>query len=102
VTGAAVLGGITLAVLTLYIVGLSAEGNIVLRHFFCSQAVYSTPGGSHVGPLVCPPPSPWEWVFPFAGVVGAVASAIGTSMLLRHRTRWLDSSSPPLVPTTSH
>jgi len=96
-----VLGGITVAVLTLYVIVLSGESHIVLRHFFCSQSVYSTSGVTHVGPQVCPPSSPWEWVFPCAGVVGAVASGIGTSMLLRHHARKLDSSSPPLAPAIS-
>jgi hypothetical protein len=89
VVGAKVLGGITALVLTLYVFVLTGHANILLS---------SCTGSRHP---VCLPPDPWEWVFPIAGFVGAAASAVGTSMLLRHRSRLLHNSAPPLAPTIS-
>jgi hypothetical protein len=84
-----VLGGITAMWITLWIIALS--GHMYILEGSCTISRH---------PL-CTPPNPWDWVLPFAGVVGALASSIGTSMLLRHRARFLDSSSLPLAPTVS-
>jgi len=89
VVGAAVLGGITAVVLTFWVVVFS--GHMYILEGSCTISRHP----------VCTPPNPWEWVFPFAGVVGAIAGGIGTSMELRRRSRSLDSSSPPLALTPS-
>jgi len=85
-----VLGGITALVLTVYVIVLIGESHI----FLGSCRIYPLP-------QVCSPTSPWVWVIPCASVVGAAASAIGTSMLLRHRARLLHNSAPPIAPAIS-
>jgi hypothetical protein len=89
-----VLAGITVAWLT----------NLVLFFTHPSIIEWACPGpvNSHAW-AACDSPHVLKmvWVFACAGVVGAAAGAIGTTVLLRHRARLLDSSSPPLSPTFS-
>jgi hypothetical protein len=87
VIGAAMLGGITASVLTLYLIGLTGHSDILLGA--CSVSRHP----------VCTPLNPWVWAIPVAGVVGAIAAGVGASVGLRRRARFLDSSSPPLAPT---
>jgi hypothetical protein len=89
VIAVAVLGGITAAVLMLYIIGLTGHAHVLLG--FCAAS----------RPQVCSRPNLWEWLIPCAGVVGAIVAGAGTSMELRHWSRSLDSSSSALVPTRS-
>ncbi len=95
--GAAVLGGITALVLTLYVILLSGQGHILLGA--CTTSVSTAPGVSYTNTQVCTPPSPWEWLFPCAAAVGATGGGIWTSLFLRHRIRPLDRAAPPLAPT---
>jgi hypothetical protein len=89
-----VLAGITVAWLT----------NLVLFLTHSNIIEWACPGpvNSHAS-AACDTPHVLKmvWVFSCAGVVGAAAGAIGTTMLLRHRARSLDSSSPPLASTFS-
>lgn len=90
--GAAVLGGISVAVLTGYALVFS-HSNIVM---------WACPANSHSF-AVCDSQHLWKlvWVLSPAGIVGAIAGGIGTSLLLRHRMRLLDTSTRPLAPTIS-
>ena len=93
--GAAVLGGISVAVLARYVLAFS-HSNIVI--WACpgpaNSHSFAVCDSQHVLKMV--------WVLSCAAFVGAVASGIGTSLLLRYRMRSLDTSTRPLTPTLSH
>ena len=56
-----------------------------------STCSFSRPGGSQV----CTPMT-WEWLVLGAGVVGAVAGGITTSLVFRHQARSRASVAPPV------
>lgn len=85
VVGVAVIAGFAAMTITLIVIVLSG-------HFWgiLAQACPVAPSGR---PLqACTPQSPWIWVFPAAGFLGATAGAIGASLFWRNRVR-------PPVPT---
>jgi hypothetical protein len=95
--GAAVLGGLTVAVLTIWVLLLFHPGIVA---WSCPAVVNTKSSVSHAI-SVCSSQHLLKmvWVLSCAGIVGAVASGIGTSMLLRHRARLLHNSAPPHAPT---
>jgi hypothetical protein len=75
VVGVAVLAGFTAMLIALLIIVLSGHTYI----FLGSCTVSRHP--------VCSPVNPWSWTIPAAGVLGAAAGAIGTSLIWQNRVR---------------
>ena len=82
VVGVAVIGAFVAMAITLFVV--ISLGNFWILGQACSVSLS--------GRQVCSPQSPWIWVIPGAGAVGAAAGAIGASLIWQNRVR-------PPVPT---